>query len=182
MYFTPDGKSAIVVAEARHRLDFRDPKTMAVQYSIDTPQCGGINHADFSNDGRYAMFTCEFDGTIAKIDLVGRKVDGYLKLQMPAKRFAESGPVGGPANEICSVKKGMPQDTHLAGRQEILYRRHGRRRRAHRRWRHPEGNRLHPDGRGAHGLYRAATARSCTWPTAARTASTASRRARAASA
>src|SRR5450830_1366357 len=37
MYFTPDGKSAIVVAEARHRLDFRDPKTMAVQYSIDTP-------------------------------------------------------------------------------------------------------------------------------------------------
>ncbi|MCC7643994.1 MULTISPECIES: YncE family protein [unclassified Janthinobacterium] len=114
MYYTPDGKSAIVVAEARHRLDFRDPKTMAVQYSIDTPQCGGINHADFSNDGRYAMFTCEFDGTIAKIDLVGRKVDGYLKLQMPAKRFAESGPVGGPANEICSVKKGMPQDIRIS--------------------------------------------------------------------
>jgi len=28
MYFSPDGKSAIVVAEAMHRLDFRDPKTM----------------------------------------------------------------------------------------------------------------------------------------------------------
>ena len=39
MYFTPDGKSAIVVAEARHRLDFRDPKTMAMQYSIDAPKC-----------------------------------------------------------------------------------------------------------------------------------------------
>ena len=114
MYYTPDGKSAIVVAEARHRLDFRDPKTMAVQYAIDTPQCGGINHADFSNDGRYAVFTCEFDGTIAKIDLVGRKVDGYLKLQMPSKRFSESGPVGGPANEICSVKKGMPQDIRIS--------------------------------------------------------------------
>jgi len=59
MYFTPDGKSAIVVAEARRRLDFRDPQTMAMQYSIDTPKCGGINHADFSSDGKYAIFTCE---------------------------------------------------------------------------------------------------------------------------
>ena len=31
MYFTADGKSAIVVAEARKRLDFRDPHTMALQ-------------------------------------------------------------------------------------------------------------------------------------------------------
>ena len=37
MYFSPDGKSAIVVAEARKRLDFRDPKTMAEQYSMDVP-------------------------------------------------------------------------------------------------------------------------------------------------
>ena len=34
MYFTPDGKSAIVVAEAFKRLDFRDPKTMALQSSL----------------------------------------------------------------------------------------------------------------------------------------------------
>jgi hypothetical protein len=69
MYFTPDGKSAIVVAEARRRLDFRDPHTMAMQYAIEVPKCGGINHADFSIDGRYALFTCEFDGSLAKIDL-----------------------------------------------------------------------------------------------------------------
>ena len=87
MYFTPDGKSAIVVAEARHRLDFRDPHTMAMQYAIEVPQCGGINHADFSIDGRYALFTCEFDGSLAKIDLVNRKVLGYLKLSMPSTRF-----------------------------------------------------------------------------------------------
>ena len=37
MYYTPDGKSAIVVAEARKRLDFRDPKTMALQYSVEAP-------------------------------------------------------------------------------------------------------------------------------------------------
>ena len=43
MYFTPDGKSAIIVAEAYKRLDFRDPKTMALQSSIATPECDGIN-------------------------------------------------------------------------------------------------------------------------------------------
>jgi YVTN family beta-propeller protein len=80
MYFTPDGKEAIVVAEALLRLDFRDPKTMALKSSLATPQCKGINHADFSIDGRYAIFTCEFGGTLVKIDLVERKVLGYLKL------------------------------------------------------------------------------------------------------
>ena len=80
MYFTPDGKSAIVVAEALKRLDFRDPQTMAMQYSIAVPQCQGINHADFSIDGRIAIFTCEFQGSLARIDLVNRKVLGYLKL------------------------------------------------------------------------------------------------------
>jgi YVTN family beta-propeller protein len=80
MYFTPDGRSAIVVAEALKRLDFRDPQTMALQSSLPVPQCAGINHADFSIDGRFVIFTCEFDGSLAKIDLVGRKVLGYLKL------------------------------------------------------------------------------------------------------
>jgi YVTN family beta-propeller protein len=80
MYFTPDGRSAIVVAEALKRLDFRDPQTMAMQYSIAVPQCKGINHADFTIDGRVAIFTCEFQGGLARIDLVGRKVLGYLKL------------------------------------------------------------------------------------------------------
>ncbi len=80
MYFTPDGKSAIVVAEALKRLDFRDPQTMAMQYSIAVPGCKGINHAEFSIDGRIAIFTCEFQGSLARIDLAGRKVLGYLKL------------------------------------------------------------------------------------------------------
>jgi YVTN family beta-propeller protein len=116
MYFTPDGKSAIVVAEALKRLDFRDPKTMAMQYSIMTPGCKGINHADFSIDGKYALFTCEFDGTIAKVDLAGRKVVSYLKLKMPATRFKEAATVNdGPgASEICTSKKGMPQDIRMS--------------------------------------------------------------------
>jgi len=123
MYATPDGKSAIVVAEARKRLDFRDPKTMALQYSIDVPGCPGINHADFSIDGRFAIFTCEFSGMIAKIDIGQRKVLGYLKLQMPATRFKEK--VGAPRTppgkawepgetEVCTVQKGMPQDIRIS--------------------------------------------------------------------
>jgi YVTN family beta-propeller protein len=80
MYFTPDGKFAVVVAEALKRLDFRDPHTMALQWSLPAPECAGINHADFSIDGRFVIFTCEYKGSLVKIDLVGRKVLGYLKL------------------------------------------------------------------------------------------------------
>jgi len=80
MYFTPDGKYAITVAEAHERLDFRDPHSMALIGSVDAPNCKGINHADFSIDGRYAIFTCEFGGYVAKVDTVNRKLIGYLKL------------------------------------------------------------------------------------------------------
>jgi len=99
MYFTPDGKSAIVVAEAFKRLDFRDPHTMALQSSLPVPQCEGINHADFSIDGRYAIFTCEFKGELAKIDLVERRVVGYLKL----------------------AKGKMPQDIRVAPDGKVFY-------------------------------------------------------------
>ena len=119
MYFTPDGKSAIVVAEARKRLDFREPQTMALQYSIDVPGCPGVNHADFAIDGKVAIFTCEFAGTLVKIDLVGRKVLGYLKLDMPKTRFKEvklaPGQVWEPGEtELCTVTKGMPQDIRIS--------------------------------------------------------------------
>jgi YVTN family beta-propeller protein len=99
MYFTPDGNAAIIVAEARKRLDFRDPHTMAMKYSIETPNCSGINHADFSIDGRYAIFTCEYGGSVAKVDLVGKKVMGYLKLS----------------------KGGMPQDVRISPDGKVFY-------------------------------------------------------------
>jgi YVTN family beta-propeller protein len=99
MYFTPDGSAAIIVAEARKRLDFRDPQTMAMKYSIDTPNCAGINHADFSIDGRYAIFTCEYGGSLAKIDWVEKKVIGYLKLS----------------------KGGMPQDVRVSPDGKVFY-------------------------------------------------------------
>jgi DNA-binding beta-propeller fold protein YncE len=110
MYFTPDGKSAIIVAEAYKRLDFRDPHTMAMQSSLEVPQCKGINHADFSIDGRYAIFTCEFSGTVAKIDLVNRKVLGYTQVIQPGRPTTVVKGPDGKDEVICTTWKGMPQD------------------------------------------------------------------------
>ena len=80
LYFTPDGTSAVVVAEAFKRLDFRDPHSMAMQSSLATPSCSGINHADFTMDGRFVIFSCEFSGSLVKIDLTSKQVVGTLNL------------------------------------------------------------------------------------------------------
>jgi YVTN family beta-propeller protein len=136
MYWTPDGRMAIVVAEAFKRLDFRDAHTMAMQYSIETPECKGINHADFSIDGRYAVFTCEFAGRLTKVDLVERKVVGTIALSQYFARpdalalIAANKGKGGkrgkipdpgqPGNEIC-VTPGMPQDVRISPDGKLFY-------------------------------------------------------------
>ncbi|HVX40794.1 MAG TPA: hypothetical protein VHB25_14585 [Gemmatimonadaceae bacterium] len=79
MYFTPDGRSAIVVAEGRERLDFRDPKTMKLQQSVRT-DCRGIDHMEFTADGRYMIATCEFNGRLVKFDLANRARVGTFVL------------------------------------------------------------------------------------------------------
>jgi YVTN family beta-propeller protein len=43
MYFTPDGKYSIVVAEGLARLDFRDAHTMQLVHSLPVP-CKGVAH------------------------------------------------------------------------------------------------------------------------------------------
>jgi YVTN family beta-propeller protein len=121
MYFSPDGKSAIVVAEAMKRLDFRDPHTMALQYAIDVPGCGGINHADFSIDGRFAIFTCEFSGTVAKIDLVNRKVLGYAQVIQPGRPTTIVKGPDGKDEVICTTWRGMPQDIRASPDGKLFY-------------------------------------------------------------
>jgi YVTN family beta-propeller protein len=69
LYFTPDGRSAVSVAEAHRELVFYDPHTWAVQDTLQTPDCAGIDHADFTADGRTAVFTCEFAGRVAVVDV-----------------------------------------------------------------------------------------------------------------
>jgi len=79
LYFTPDGRFAIVVAERRRRLDFRDAHTMALVEAVPV-QCRGVDHMEFTADGRFALATCEFSGQLLKLDLATRAVTGYLTL------------------------------------------------------------------------------------------------------
>src|SRR5438876_4705677 len=79
MYFTPDGKYALVIAEARRRIDFRDPHDMKLVSSLPV-LCKGLDHVEFTADDRYAIATCEFSGQLVKIDLASRTAVGYLTL------------------------------------------------------------------------------------------------------
>jgi DNA-binding beta-propeller fold protein YncE len=80
LYFTPDGHSAIVVAERKQRLDFRNPRTWHLQSSLAV-RCGGVDHLDFSADGRYLIASCEFSSQLLKIDLRRRRVIGTLPIR-----------------------------------------------------------------------------------------------------
>ena len=151
-----------MVAERHKRLDFRDPQTMALQQSVAAPGCSGINHADFSIDGRYAIFTCEFSGGgLVKIDLVNHQVLGYLRL----------------------TKRGMPQDIRISPDGSVFYIADMHADGVYL----VDGDGFSqtdfiPTGVGTHGLYPSRDAtKLCTSPTAARTRRARRRTARAAS-
>ncbi|WP_250284201.1 MULTISPECIES: YncE family protein [unclassified Frankia] len=96
MYFTPDGKYAVVVAEALQRLDFYDPNTWELRTQVKV-DCPGVDHVDFAADDSFFVATCEFSGKLVKVDLRTLSVVGYL------------------------VVGGMPQDIKLDPRGELLY-------------------------------------------------------------
>src|SRR5438094_7486240 len=79
LYFTPDGRYAVVVAERLERLDFRDPHTMALHDTVHV-DCAGVDHLEFTAEGRYALATCEFAGKLVKLDVETHHVVGYLML------------------------------------------------------------------------------------------------------
>jgi YVTN family beta-propeller protein len=79
MYFTPDGRYAIVVEEARQILAFRDPHTFALDKAVPVA-CPGVDHGDFSMDASFAIFSCEFSARMVKIDLRSLSVAGYLNI------------------------------------------------------------------------------------------------------
>jgi YVTN family beta-propeller protein len=96
MYFTPDGRYAVVVAERNRRLDFRDAQTMRLHHRLTVP-CAGVDHMDFSADGRYLIASCEFSGQLVKVDVRTERVLGTLT-------------VGG-----------MPQDVKLSPDGRVFY-------------------------------------------------------------
>ena len=79
LYFTPDGRYAVVMSEGRRQIVFRDPHTMAVRDVLPVG-CSGVNHADFSPDGRYFIVSCEFSGDLLKIDTAGHRILGGMHL------------------------------------------------------------------------------------------------------
>jgi YVTN family beta-propeller protein len=79
LYFTPNGRYAMVIAERAKRIDFRDPHTMRFVRSVRV-DCKGLDHVDFTVDGRYAIASCEFSGQLVKVDLSNMTVVGYLNL------------------------------------------------------------------------------------------------------
>jgi DNA-binding beta-propeller fold protein YncE len=98
MYYTPDGKHAMVVAERLRRLDFRDPHTMKLQRSLSVP-CPGVDHVDFSADGRYLIASCEFGARMIKVDVAEQRLVGSVKLRPGA----------------------MPQDVKLSPDGKVFY-------------------------------------------------------------
>jgi YVTN family beta-propeller protein len=98
MYYTPDGKYAIVMAEREMRLDFRDAQTMKIVNRVPV-NCKGVNHADFTPDGRFMIATCEFSSELIKVDVAAQKVIGHLPLE----------------------PKGMPQDCRIIPNGKLFY-------------------------------------------------------------
>jgi YVTN family beta-propeller protein len=98
MYYTPDGKYAMVVAERLKRLDFRDPHTMELVRSLNVP-CPGVDHVDFSADGRYLIASCEFGARMIKVDVAEPRLLGTVKLK----------------------PGGMPQDVKLSPDGKVFY-------------------------------------------------------------
>lgn len=135
MYFTPDGWSAISVAERLHKLVWYDPHTWQVQDETQTPDCAGIDHAAFSIDGRIALFSCEFAGKAAVIDIGSHQL--LRMIDMP-HRNTHMGPQDvalapdGSAFYIADTDEGgvWVVDGHANGVQRFI-----------------------PTGAGAHGIY-----------------------------
>ena len=98
MYYTPDGKYAIVMAEREMRLDFRDAQTMKIVNRVPV-NCKGVNHADFTPDGRFMIATCEFSSELIKVDVAAQKVIAHLPLE----------------------PKGMPQDCRIIPNGKLFY-------------------------------------------------------------
>ena len=81
LYFTADGRRAIVVAEAHRELDFRTPHSFALKKRLRVPQCAGVDHMDFTRDGRRALVSCEFAGRLVVVDLVHERLVKTIELR-----------------------------------------------------------------------------------------------------
>jgi YVTN family beta-propeller protein len=101
MYYTPDGRYAIVVQEQYKRLAFYDPHTWVLHDTLAIPSCNGIDHMDFTADGTKLLASCEFANQMVVIDVATHK----LLEQVP----------------LYPASNGMPQDVKLAPDGRVFY-------------------------------------------------------------
>ena len=80
MYFSPDGRNALVMAEQLRRIDFHDAHSMRVRDELRVPQCAGLNHADFTADGRLMLVSCEFGAAMIVVDVPHKRLLHTLPL------------------------------------------------------------------------------------------------------
>ena len=116
LYFTPDGAHALVMAERLHRIDVRDPHTMALQRSLPVP-CDGLNHADYSADQSFFVASCEFSGKLLVIDRNATKIRTVINLNTihtpGATTPTQAMHMGGPKAGLRPGASAMPQDVRL---------------------------------------------------------------------
>jgi YVTN family beta-propeller protein len=116
LYFTPDGAHALVMAERLHRIDVRNPSTMALQRSLHVP-CDGINHADFSADQSFFVASCEFSGKLLVVDRSATKVRTVINLNTihtpGATTPMQAMHMHGPQSGLRPGASAMPQDVRL---------------------------------------------------------------------
>lgn len=84
LYFTPDGRNALVMAEQLREIDFRDAHTMRLQRALHVPECAGVNHADFTADGRFMLVSCEFGAKLVVVDVPAERVVRTILLRSGA--------------------------------------------------------------------------------------------------
>ena len=194
MYWTPDGKEAIVVAEAYKRLDFRDPQTMKLGGSL--ADAGLRRHQPCRLLDRRPLRDLHLRvQRLGDQDRPGQPQgaghDPPEQVLRPARgaggdrqarQEAEEGARPGRRRRDLHHARHAAGHPHLARRQALLRRRHdGRRRARHRRRDRSSRSASSTPASAPTACTRAATARSSTSPTAAATRSTASRPGRAAS-
>ncbi|WP_242903191.1 PQQ-binding-like beta-propeller repeat protein [Actinomadura terrae] len=78
LYFTPDGRDALVLAGRARRLDVRDPRTMRPRVSVPLPCAAG--HADFTPDGTTLLASCGRAGRLLRVDVARRRITGTVRL------------------------------------------------------------------------------------------------------
>ena len=80
LYFTPDGTTAVVMAERHDTINYYDTATWTKIRSVKTEGCLGVNHADWSADGSFFMATCEFSGDLIKVDTATGQIDSMIPM------------------------------------------------------------------------------------------------------